>query len=86
VADFRRLPLADLIAAHRGPLMIEDHRVRFGYVLVRCPNDDGTNDHALHVCNPHNELPAHAYCLSEACKSTTTEQFLEWLELSIGLH
>jgi hypothetical protein len=33
--------------------IIEDDRERFGYLLVKCPNDDGTNDHALHVCNPH---------------------------------
>lgn len=81
--DRNRLPLADLIASDPRTKIIEDQRERFGYVLVRCPNDDGTDDHALHVCNPRGDLPAHAYCLSDECKDVTTEEFVELLGVSV---
>lgn len=50
--------LADLVAATPNVEIIEDERDRFGYVLVRCPHDDGTADHALHVHNATRSLPA----------------------------
>lgn len=81
-----RLPLADLVAGDPRVEIIEDHRERFGYLLVRCPNDDGTDDHALHVCNPREDLPAHAYCLSENCKDITTPEFMELLGINAHLH
>lgn len=81
-----RLPLADLAASDPRIEVIEDARSVHGYVLVRCPYDDGTADHALHVCNPRDELPAHAYCLSETCKNVTADQFMRLLGISTDLH
>jgi hypothetical protein len=43
---------------------------------VKCPHDDGTNDHALVFCNPWNGMPARAYCLSPACSKLTTLDFM----------
>lgn len=75
--------LADIVIASSSVKVIEDQRQRLGYVLVVCPHDDGTEDHALHVHNATNTLPAHAYCLSEKCKHISTEEFM--CLLGIGL-
>jgi hypothetical protein len=84
--DIKRLPLADLVADAPQVEIIEDYRDRFGYVLVRCPHDDGSDDHALHVCNPHEDLDATAFCLSDHCKDVTTDEFLALLGVSPSLH
>lgn len=84
--NLEALLLADLVASDPRIDIIDDRRVELDYVLVRCPNTDGTTDHALHVCNPRAELPAHAYCLSDACAETTTLGFMRLLGLSIERH
>jgi hypothetical protein len=70
------LPLAEIVFHDPDLEIIEDCRERDGYVLIKCPNDDGTDDHALHVCNPWDGLPAMAYCLSEKCRGVTTAEML----------
>lgn len=70
-------PLADIVANNPTSKVIEDQREQLGYVLIQCPNDDGTDDHALHVCNPRGGLPAMAYCLSDKCRGFTTAELLE---------
>ena len=81
-----RLRLADLVADDPRVEIIEDHRERFGFLLVRCPNDDGSDDHALHICNPRDELPAHAYCLSDTCKDITMSEFMALLDIKVHVH
>ncbi|HXF55298.1 MAG TPA: hypothetical protein VNK52_14370 [Hyphomicrobiaceae bacterium] len=71
------LPLADIMANDSCVEIVEDHRERYGYVLIKCPNDDGSGDHALHVCNPWAGKPAMAYCLSRVCRRLTTLDMLE---------
>jgi hypothetical protein len=78
--------LADLVVESPQVQVIEDQRDSLGYVLVRCPNDDGTADHALHVCNARNDLPAHAYCLSDSCKDVTASEFLALLGINVSMH
>ena len=53
-----------------------------GYVVVVCPFDDGTADHALHVCNPTGDQPAHLYCLSDACAGVSADKFAAMLDLA----
>ena len=77
-----QLPLADIVANDPETDVLEDQRAQHGYVLVRCPNDDGTDDHALHVCNPREGLPAMMYCLSPSCRDVTTRDFIDRLGLS----
>ena len=77
--NYDRLRLADVVVADPKIQVIDDQRERLGYVLVRCPHDDGTADHALHVHNPTGELSAHAYCLSESCRDVTTTDFMVML-------
>ena len=78
--------LADIVAADSSVEIVEDQRERYGYVLVKCPHDDGTDDHALHVCNAREALPAQAYCLSEKCKDVTATEFVELLGVNTHLH
>ncbi len=78
--------LADIVVATPSVVVIEDQRELLGYVLVRCPHDDGTADHALHIHNPTAALPAHAYCPSEKCRRVSIEDFMNLLGVSLFLH
>jgi hypothetical protein len=77
--------LADIVAASPSVEVIEDQRERYGFVIVRCPHDDGTADHALHVHSATETLPAHAYCLSDKCKQFSAEDFMRLLGVSMFL-
>lgn len=77
------LPLADIMFHDRDIEVIEDRRKQDGCLLVRCPNDDGTDDHALHVCNPRDGLPSMAYCLSPKCRGITTLAMIELFDRSL---
>ncbi len=80
------LPLADLFAGDPRVEILEDCREPLGYLLVRCPNDDGSANHALHICNPRHGLPAHAYCLNEQCKDVTAAEFIRLLGVSTRVY
>jgi hypothetical protein len=80
------LPLADIMANDPAVEVLEDCRKRYGYLLVRCPNDDGTDDHALHVCNPRDGLPAMVYCLSRRCREFSTLEMIELLDAAMQRH
>ena len=82
---FDHLPLADLAASASELDVIDDQRRQYGYVLVACPHDDGTADHVLHIHNPTGNLPAHAYCLSEACRRVPASDFIMLLDLKTGV-
>jgi hypothetical protein len=78
------LPLADIVANDPGMEIIEDRREDLGYVLLKCPHDDDTDDHALFVCNPHGGLPAHVYCLSQKCRTFDTAHFLARIGMPVA--
>jgi hypothetical protein len=80
--EYQQWPLADIVAADPTIAVVDDQRDRLGYVLVVCPNDDGTGDHDLFVCNPKRHLPAHVYCLSDKCSHIDPAVLLR----GIGLH
>ncbi len=81
--SWRTLPIADVVQADGSVEKLDGGP---GYVVVRCPFDDGTNDHALHICNPCGDLPAHAYCLSASCKDVVPDEFLILLGLNVRFH
>lgn len=78
---FADIHFADILANDPDVELIDDERATLGYVNVRCPLDDGTDDHLLHVCNPdpRNRFPGMIYCLSPKCSKVTTEQFIDAL-------
>ena len=78
---WRRLPIADIAAADANLEKLDSGR---GFVVVRCPFDDGTVDHALHLHNATDALPAHAYCLSDRCKRVAPEEFLRLLGMPLS--
>jgi hypothetical protein len=75
------IPFADIIAHDPCAKILEDERECFGYVNVRCPNDDGQSPHLLYVHNPRPQEgePASIYCQNPACERLTTLQFVELL-------
>ena len=84
--NLKSLPLADIVADDPLTEIVEDHRERFGYVVVQCPNDDGTSDHALIVSNAREGSPANAYCMAEKCKDVTADEFAELLGIRLRLN
>lgn len=78
---WQRLPIADIAAADASLKKLE---TGLDFVVVQCPFDDGTDDHALHLHNSTDALPAHAYCLSDKCKRVTPEEFLRLLGMPLS--
>jgi hypothetical protein len=84
---YKKLPIADILANDPDVVLIDDRRAASGCVLVACPNDDGVGEHVVFVHNPvassvirgrsQGPLPAHAYCLNDACKHMTTAMLLD---------
>jgi hypothetical protein len=83
MTDLMNLPLADMAISKLGLTILEDFRHSFGYVLVQCPNDDGSDDHALHLTNASPTAPALAYCLSPRCASVDAHHFVDVLKLCL---
>jgi hypothetical protein len=78
------LQLADIVANDPGIEIIDDQRAELGSVMVKCPHDDGSDDHALLFCNPWNGMPARAYCLSPACSKLTTLDFMARMDALVA--
>lgn len=81
-----QLPLADILANDPQISVVEDSRDVMGCIRIKCPNDDGSGQHVLTVCNPvlRDDLPAMIFCAHAACMDLDLEQFLKLLGCQTG--
>lgn len=73
------LPLADIVAHDRDIEKLVDMRQTGGFVVVRCPFDDGVGVHALVIHNPDpiRGKPSSVKCDDANCRGRDRDDFLD---------
>ena len=68
--------IADALVRDSSVQVLEDRCAEEGFILAKCPNDDGRLDHACFIVNPRANSPGRIFCDSEPCRRISTDDFL----------